>query len=280
MITAFWGVSYFLIDLCMTVMTPMSLNAFRFLVGFAVLVLFYRRKMWPISRATLKNALTVSLTLAAVYLFLPYGVKYTSITNAGFLCGLPVVTTPILEFFIWRKKPGKKLFACLLLCLVGMAMLTLNDAFKPALGDLLCLGVAVFYGLDLVVTDRAVRQEGVDPLQMGILRLGFVGVITLVLAAVVEEVTLPTTPEIWGGALFLAVFCTGIAFLVQTVQQQYTTPSHVGLIFTLEPLFSAVVAFFWAGERQSPAGYVGAGLMMLSLVIMEADWGALKKRTK
>ena len=31
LITAFWGMSYFLTDLCMTGMTPMSLNAFRFI---------------------------------------------------------------------------------------------------------------------------------------------------------------------------------------------------------------------------------------------------------
>ena len=274
LITAFWGVSYFLIDLCMTVMTPMSLNAFRFLVGFALLAICFWRKMWPISRATVKYGVIVGFALVAVYIFLPYGVKYTSITNAGFICGLPVVTTPIIEFFVWGKKPGKKLFAALLLCLAGMALLTLNGEFKPALGDILCLGVAVFYGVDLVAIDHAVRQEGVDPLQMGIIQLGVVGVVTLILALVLEGFTLPTTPEIWGGALFLAVFCTGIAFLVQAVQQQYTTASHVGLIFTLEPLFSAVVAYFLAGERVGTRGYVGAVLMMASLVLMEANFGS------
>ncbi|MBR4992284.1 MAG: EamA family transporter, partial [Clostridia bacterium] len=57
---------------------------------------------------------------------------------------------------------------------------------------------------------------------------------------------------------------------VQTVQQQYTTASHVGLIFTLEPLFSAIVAYFLADEVLLPRGYVGAALMLASLVIMEA----------
>lgn len=70
-------------------------------------------------------------------------------------------------------------------------------------------------------------------------------------------------------ALFLALFCTGFAFVVQTVQQQYTTASHVGLIFTLEPLFSAVVAYFLADEVLTARGYVGAALMMSSLVLME-----------
>jgi drug/metabolite transporter (DMT)-like permease len=43
----------------------------------------------------------------------------------------------------------------------------------------------------------------------------------------------------------------------------------VGLIFTLEPVFSAIVAFFIAHEVLLPRGYLGAALMLLSLVLME-----------
>ena len=91
---------------------------------------------------------------------------------------------------------------------------------------------------------------------MGILELGVVGVIMLVLSALLEQPHWPSSPAVWGSALFLALFCTGFAFMVQTVQQQYTSASHVGLIFTLEPLFSAVVAYFLADEVLSARGYV------------------------
>jgi len=280
LITAFWGMSYFLTDLCMTGMTPMGLNAFRFLIGFAVLAAVFWKKMRPISRQTLKYGVLVGLALSAVYVFYAYGILYTSITNAGFICALPVVTTPVIEFIVTRKRPNKKLFFALVLCTVGMGMLTLNEQFKPALGDILCLGVAVFYGVDLVVTDRAVHKSEVDPLQMGVIQLGVVGVVTLILTLVLEKPTLPSTPEVWAAALFLAIFCTGIAFVVQTVQQQYTTASHVGLIFTLEPVFSAIVAFVLAGERLRPMGYAGAVLMMVSLVLMELDLGAVKRKMR
>ena len=92
----------------------------------------------------------------------------------------------------------------------------------------------------------------------------------LVLSMFLEQPHLPSTPATWASALFLSLFCTGFAFVVQTVQQQYTTANHVGLIFTLEPLFSAVVAYFLAGEVLLPRGYLGAAMMMASLIIMEA----------
>ena len=93
LITGFWGMSYFLTDLCMTGMTPMSLLAFRFVIGFGVLAIVFRKKMWPISRATLKYGVWVGLSLVAVYVFYSYGILNTSLTNAGFICALPVVTT-------------------------------------------------------------------------------------------------------------------------------------------------------------------------------------------
>ena len=67
-------------------------------------------------------------------------------------------------------------------------------------------------------------------------------------------------------------------FVVQTVQQQYTTASHVGLIFTLEPVFSAVFAYFLLSERLTVRGYLGAALMLVSLLIMELDVPALLKK--
>ena len=280
LITGFWGMSYFLTDLCLSGMTPMSLNAFRFIIGFGVLAMVFWKKMWPVSRATLKYGLLVGLSLVGVYVCYGYGILYTSLTNAGFICALPVVTTPLIEFAVARKRPDKKLFLALVACTVGLAMMTLNEQFKPALGDILCLGVAVFYGVDLVLTDRAVHREDVDPLQMGVIQLGVVGVVTLIMTLTLEKPNLPPTGKIWAAALFLAIFCTGIAFVVQTVPQQYTTATHVGLIFTLEPVFSAIVAFTLAGERLRPMGYVGAVLMMVSLVLMELDLGAIKRKLR
>ena len=41
--TAFWGVSYYLLDLCLTELQPLTLNAFRFLTAFFVLgAIFFR----------------------------------------------------------------------------------------------------------------------------------------------------------------------------------------------------------------------------------------------
>ena len=153
-----------------------------------------------------------------------------------------------------------------------------NGALRPALGDIICLLCAVAYAGDLVLTDRAVHDPQVNALQLGILQLGVVGFVMLGLAFLLEKPCLPQTPAVWGAALFLGVFCSGVGFVIQTVQQQYTSASHVGLIFTLEPVFSAIVAYFFAHEVLQLRGYIGAALMMVSLLVMELDWKSLLRR--
>ena len=63
--------------------------------------------------------------------------------------------------------------------------------------------------------------------------------------------------------------------MIQSVFQQHTTASRASLIFTLEPVFSAIFAFFLLGERIGVKGYIGSALMLASLVLVEVDVGAL-----
>ena len=278
LVTAFWGGSYYLTDLCLQEVPPMCLTAFRFLSAFILLTLVFLPHIRRVNRITLKYSVYVGLALSGTYIFYGYGITRTSLSNAGFICALPVVFTPILDFLFHRTRPKRKLIFALLLCTVGLGLMTLNEQFRPRSGDLLCLGVAFCYAIDLLLTEEAVRQDGVDPISLGVCQLGVVGIITLVLSLAIETPALPHPPSLWAAALFLGIFCTGVAFVIQSVQQQYTTATHVGLIFTLEPVFSAAVAFLLAHERLLPRGYLGAALMLFSLILMEIDWPVSKRK--
>ena len=259
-------------------MSAFNLLAVRFLLAFVLLGIVLFPKLRHVNRKTLLWAVPAGLSLTLTYIGATVGLLYTSISNAGFICSLPAVTTPLLTFLVYRKKPERRMLLCLVLCTVGLGLLTLGNDFRPAPGDLICLLCALGYGINLLVVEHAVHQPEVDALQLGVFQQLVTGAAMLVLSLLFETPCLPQTPTGWGSVLFLSVFCTGIAFAITAVQQKHTSAVHVGLIFTLEPLFSAIVAFFFAGERLTPRGYVGAALMMLALVTMEAGLPFLKKK--
>ena len=268
-LTLGWGVSYFMMDLCLEEIDPLTLNAFRFLGAFAVAWLLAAKKAIHVNRLTLKYAFLVSLSLVFVYIGATYGVKYTSQSNAGFLCGTAVIFTPVLAFIFKKTVPEKKIVFVVLLCTAGMALLTLDSNMHVARGDVLCLMCGLAYAVDLLINEAGVRHKEVDAFQLGIYQLGFTGVWMLILALVFEDISLPQTGGCWASLVFLTVFCTGIAYICQVIGQQYTTATHVGVIFTLEPVFAAIVAYLFAGERLLPRAYIGMIMMLASILIME-----------
>ena len=269
--TGLWGISNCLTSICLNELQPLTLNAFRFITGFLVLGAIYFKRLRGVNKKTLRYSVLVGLSLVVVYAGATYGVMYTSVSNAGFIGAMTVLFTPLFEFILYRKKPGKKFSFALLLCLIGIAMLTLNETLKPALGDIICLLVPTFYAVDLMLTEKAVADPEVDPLALGVCDLAVVGVVMLVLSLLVETPALPQSPKVWVSALFLGIVCSGVCLVLQSVYQKDTTATRAGLIFTLEPVFSAIFAFFLLGERLGVKGYIGAALMLMSLVVMEVE---------
>lgn len=280
LVTLCWGVSYYLMDLSLADLGPFTLNTFRFLGAFFVAMLIAFPKLKTINGATLKYSMILGGALTLVYIGCTFGVMYTSLSNSGFLCALSVVFTPVFAFLFKKQVPDKKLAIVVIMCLVGIGLLTLNEQLKPAFGDILCILCAVAYAAHLLVTETAVGKEGVNVFQLGVFQLGFTGVFNLILAFITEKPHVPGSGSVWGAVAFLALFCTGAAFIVQTIAQQYTTASHVGVIFALEPVFAGIVAFFIAGEVLLPRAYAGAVLLVASLFVMEIDFKQLKKKEK
>ncbi|NBH62109.1 DMT family transporter [Anaerotruncus sp. 80] len=281
LVTLCWGVSYYLMDVSLTDMGPFTLNAYRFLGAFVIGGLLSLRKLKGVNKQTLKYSLLIGSVLVFVYIGATFGVKYTTLSNSGFLCALTVIFVPIIEILVLRKKPQKKIIFAVTMSLIGIMMLTLKDDFSINManlrGDLLCILGATAYAIDLILTEKAVSHEEVDAFQLGVFQLGVTGVYMLVMSFIFEQPHLPTTPMIWGSVIFLSIFCTGVAFIVQAIAQQYTTAAHVGIIFTLEPVFAAVVAYFFAGEVLTVKSYLGAVIMMAALFVTEIDFSGKKR---
>jgi len=283
-VTVAWGASYYLTDLSLRDMGSFTLNANRFLIAFIVAVVLTFPKIKNVSKETLKYSVILGIALLFVYIGANLGVQYTTLSNTSFLCGLSVVFTPLLSCIIYRKAPGKKLAFVIFLSTAGIALLTMKEDFSVnhdnLLGDLFSIMCAFAYAIDLIITERAVAKEEVNPFQLGVFQLGVTGVLNLLLAFIFEKPHLPSEPSIWFSVLFLSILCTGVAFIVQAIAQQYTTASHVGVIFSLETLFAGTVAYIFAKEVLTAKSYFGAVLMIISIFVMEVDFKELMAKRK
>ncbi len=268
-ITMFWGASCLLTKIGLGGLEPLTLMALRFLFAFALSAAVFWKRIAASDMTTVRYAATLAGILFTVFAFMTYGVKYTSVSNAGFLTCLASVFIPIFAFIFLKQKQEKKVLFGIGLAFVGVALLTLDNALSFNLGDFLCIMCSVMFAVHILVTGTYTRR--VDSIALGVLQLGFAGVYSLIAAFLFESPGLPQTAQSWMIVLALSVFCTAFAFIVQSLAQKYTTPSHTGLIFTMEPAFAAFFAFVFLVEFLAFRVYVGGLIIIESLLIVELD---------
>ncbi|HYE10794.1 MAG TPA: DMT family transporter [Patescibacteria group bacterium] len=275
MITVFWGASYMLTKIGLGVLDPFNLTALRFVIAFCVSAIVFYRHILKTDMKTVKYALILALILFGVFISMTFGLEYTTASNAGFLVSLSVVFIPIISVVFLKHKIEIKLIAGVCLAIIGIALLTLNDQLQVGGGDLLCILCALLFAVHIIVT--GVYTQKVDSIALSVIQLGFVGLFSVVFSVFTETVKLPQSGLSWFAVLALSILCTAVGYIVQTTAQQYTSATHTGLILSLEPVFSAVFAYIFLGEVLSNRGYIGAVILLGSVLVAEVDFKKKKE---
>ena len=149
--------------------------------------------------------------------------------------------------------------------IVTAGLFILNGVTSISLdkGFVLCLLAAFLYALDILFTNTFVSK--VDSLLLGLWQMGFAGIIAGAVSLLLETPRLPHTLPEWTAILGLAVFSSAYGFTIQAVAQEYTTPERAGFIFSLEPVFAAIFAYFFLGENMGLGELAGAALILLGV---------------
>ncbi|WP_416828836.1 DMT family transporter [Ectobacillus polymachus] len=270
-VTLFWGSSYLLMKMGLDSIQAYNMIALRFGIAFVLAGIVFYKRMIHIDFKTIKYGFVLGLILFLAMSVVAIGVNFTTISNAGFLFSLTVVFVPILLAIFFRKKPEQKVIVGVGFAIVGIALLTLNNnGLKISAGDFLIILGALFYAIYIIVTDKLTKN--VDSIALGILQLGFAGAWGLLFSFIFEKPHLPNTTESWFSILALSILCSAVGFIGQTTAQKYTTPTHTGLIFSLEPVFAALFAFIFVDEVLPARGYVGAVLVLLGVLTAKIDF--------
>ena len=72
-------------------------------------------------------------------------------------------------------------------------------------------------------------------------------------------------PEI----IYAGIISGGIAYSLQAIAQRYTPPSDAAIIMGSEALFAALAGALLLGERLTAAGWLGAALILVAVLLVE-----------
>ncbi len=281
---AVWGSSFAVLRGLMggAAATPLALVAVRMALATGLLAVFmaaFRRADLRALRGTLlRDGLFCGALLGVGFLLQTEGLQRTTASRSGFLTGMLVVLTPLLEFAFFRKRPALPALVGVLLAFGGLTLLSAPWSSAGAatlLGDWLTVGCALVFAGHIVALGRVAPRHPVLP--MLLLQLAATGALAGLAGPLVEAQHFSNAPRLWMAMLYLALFATLLAFGIQTWAQKIISPVRVALISSLEPVFAAIWAAILLGERLTTHELAGGALIVLGVVVGEAGT-ALRSR--
>ncbi len=262
-----WGSSYLLMKVGLDGISPFNLIALRFGIAFICMALVFLPRFRNLTAAVLWKGILMGILLFLLFAGLVIGVNHTTASTAGFLASTTVIIVPILESILKRRFPNRTIVLSILLAIVGLFLLTVKDTFGLDKGAAYCLFAALFYAIYIIVLDRIAKKE--DTLLISIIQLGVTSFLGTIFMLCLEKPSLPQTAEQWGAILGLGLICSAYGFVIQPIAQRYTSSEKIGLIFSLEPVFSAILSFIFLHEILDIKGYIGAVLIFSGVVFSQ-----------
>jgi drug/metabolite transporter (DMT)-like permease len=277
LVALIWGATFVLVQNAISLLPPLTFNGVRFFIASFLLggwlVLFKREQL-----AHLNRNLVACGTFMGVWLFLGYatqtlGLLYTTSSKAGFITGLSVVLVPLLSIILLKKRPGMNAIAGVVLATVGLYLLTMTNTTELNIGDFLVFLCAISFALQIILTSKyANLYPSLLLAFVQILTVASLSILSALLfedwqSALREDILLDT--DVMIALVVTSVFATALAFFTQTVFQQYTTATRVALIFALEPVFAAITAYYWGGERLTASAIIGCLLIFIGMIFSE-----------
>jgi drug/metabolite transporter (DMT)-like permease len=265
-VTAVWGLTFVQVKDAVELYPLFAFLAVRFAIASATLALPGYRRLRGLGRRGSVAGAGLGLLLAAGYALQTAGLERTTVSSTGFITGLYVVFTPLLALLLFGTRIGAATLAGVGLSTLGLALLSGVDAGSLT-GDLLVLGGAAAYSLQIVLMERYAPRY--DPLAFTLAEMlaAFVGFTAVAVA--LGQIEVPRGWTVWGALLVTGVFASALAFLVQTWAQRRTSATRTALAFAMEPVFAAAFGFWLAGDRLGAGGWAGAVLIMAGIVAAE-----------
>ena len=272
--TLIWGCAFVAQSMGMDHLGPMSFQAIRSALAVLALVpviflmdrapaAFLPRwqdpKLW-------KTGILCGLSLFVAQGLQQVGLLYTEPGKAGFITAMYIVLVPVLGLFLGRRC-SLSVWLSVALAVAGLYLLSCVGVSRINIGDLLILGAAAAFAVQIVLIDNLAQQ--MDGVRLNCIQFLVVTVLSALAAAFTES---PTWDGIIACALpllYTGVLSSGVAFTLQILGQQHLPPEPASLIMSLESVFAVLAGWVLLGQTLSPTEALGSALVFAGVLLSQ-----------
>ena len=225
-----------------------------------------------------KGGLLCGLFLFVASCLQQVGLVYTSAGKAGFLTALYVVLVPVAGWLLFRKQPGKVIWAGVGLAVVALYLLCVPEGgFQVERGDVMLLGCAVCFTGQILCID--IYAPKVDVLRLARDEFLVTGVLSMTVAIAAEQISADGIREALIPILYAGIMSGAVGYTLQIIGQRDVNPTVASLLMCLESVFAVLTGAILLGERMTARETVGSILMFSAVILAQLSTVVRKKQT-
>lgn len=270
-----WGSGFIFTKNALDHMTPFYILGFRFLIATIAMGIIAFKRLKKAKLKDIKAGLIVGFFMFIGFSTQTVGLQYTTVGVQAFITASNVVMVPFLYWILTKTRPGPYEFFGAILCFIGIGILSLDTNLRIGYGEFLTFLCAIGYALQIVAVGFFAKD--VDSYVLSFTQFAIATVLSFALAIPFEARLTMINPGAIFPIIYLAVFSTMIAFVIQNVAQKYTTSTHAAIILSLEAVFGSVLGIIILGEDITAKFIIGCLAIFISVLAAETKFSFLKR---
>lgn len=279
MLTAIiWGSGFVGSAVALESYSPYQILAGRFLIGAVLLCIVFHRKLKSIHKSTLMKGTVLGVFLYIAFALQTVGLQFTTPSENAFLTAVNVVIVPFIAFVLYKRKLDWFEVIGAILAIVGVAVLSLQLSAEINIGDFLSFCCAIAFAFHIFYTAQFVKQE--DPVVLTLIQMAAATLIGFIVVLCLGETSFSTQTEGLASLLYLGIFSTTIAFLLQTVAQKFISETKAAIILSTESFWGMAFSVIILSEVLTVKMVIGAILILSAIILSETKLSFLQKKKR
>lgn len=259
-----WGANFVVGKTLVDHASPITLTTLRWGIAviFLVPIVWWKEKSLSVSRKAILPLILMGITGVVLFnLFQFLALDFTSATNVGLISTLNMFSIALFSFLFLKEKINAWQLGSMLISFVGVLLVLSKGHFELLFsigfnkGDLLMVAAVSVWGLYSVLTKWAMKYT--TPL-LATLYSGIFGVIVLIPFNVQDFTITNLDASFVQSILYTGVVSTVLCMLFWNIGVSKIGATTSGMFLNFNPIFTAIIAFMWLGERMTLIQGVGS----------------------
>ncbi|MBQ8217760.1 MAG: DMT family transporter [Oscillospiraceae bacterium] len=197
------------------------------------------------------------------------GLIDTDAGKSAFLTAMYIVIVPVLGLFL-KRKPSKMLLVCIALAVAGLYCLSCVGVTQINTGDLLLLGCAFAFAVQIIMVD--LLGLDVDALRLNMIQALVCAALSAVLMLFAETPTWQSISQCWLPLAYAGFLSMGVAYYLQIMGQKFLEPSAASILLSMESVFAVIFGALFLHETMTSWERLGCVLMFAAVILSQVKF--------